>query len=527
MGLLSGDRGVKATLLARHPQFFGRFVDAEAFLLAIDATRTLSCVVRDGNIMMMGAPRSVKTVFEYIDYLRKTIACSARACATVVLCFDDPRHVPPAKSLTQSRRDDASKRRAASKARKGAPDGASVEGLEEGGDAQAATPPPVAPAAPIDFTADDLSAVADCHDLVDDRATRYRFFDELVKRALCEPHTFLPPNTMVVVEGVDTRGASRPMASERFPSVVCVANVAALGDSQVADVPMDTDVPTDADTEIAPRTNAQRVALDASTPPIPVDEFGQCPLTANVGEADFKVCRLADACAEAMGAESVVMIDTVDTDILPIALLNDCHSRRLGDRGDWSCASRGRVYVGIRERGKKAAQALWKQSGVETLVPDEVKASAGWLIVDIDDLTRSICADMHSGPSPMHDNDAFVRCALLCASWAMCGCDYVPENINAADAVHDEALGVLCGLDRTTSISAMRFFTDGSRAFPSEDLVDTLGRIASGASGALTRGKSKDTLARLPRDVALKALWSAAYWLDPCNWPAMLIDYGY
>lgn len=524
MGLLSGDRGIKATLLARHPSCFERFVDAEAFLVAINATRALSCVVRDGNIMMMGAPRSVKTIGDYTDYLRKTIACSARACATVVLCFDDPSHVPPAKSLTQNRRDDASKRRAASKQQKSVADGPSPEGLEGDCTAQCAATPAVAPSAPLEFTADGLGAVPDCHELVDDRATRYRFFDELVKRALRDPHTFLPPNSTVVVEGVDTRGASRPMASERFPSVVCVANVSSRADRGEGAHASDG---TYADPAHSAEPAQADVALDTATPPIPVDEFGQCPLTVNVGEADFKVCRLADACAEALGPDSVIVIDTVDTDILPIALLSDCRSRRLGERGDWSCASRGRVYVGIRERGKKAAQALWKQSGVESLVPNDVKAMAGWLIVDVDDLTRSLCADMHSGPSPMHDNDAFVRCALLCASWAMCGCDYVPDNINAADAVHDEALGVLCQLDRATSIAGMRFFTQGSSAFPSDDLVELLGQIASGASEALARGKSKDTLAHLPRSTALKALWSAAYWLDPCNWPAMLVDYGY
>jgi hypothetical protein len=105
MGLTGGPNGAKAV-------FLGKFADAFAHVKRLDDVRKLVGVSRahtlavlDGNVMMNAIPKEVDTFHGYVRVLAHQLNEAIQAAAHVVVVFDDPKAITPAKADEQQRRD--------------------------------------------------------------------------------------------------------------------------------------------------------------------------------------------------------------------------------------------------------------------------------------------------------------------------------------------------------------------------------------------------------------------------------------
>ena len=105
MGLMGGPNGAKAV-------FLDKFADAFAHVKRLDDVRKLvgvsrahTLAVMDGNVMMNAIPKEVDTFHGYVRVLAYQLNEAIQAAAHVVVVFDDPKAITPAKADEQQRRD--------------------------------------------------------------------------------------------------------------------------------------------------------------------------------------------------------------------------------------------------------------------------------------------------------------------------------------------------------------------------------------------------------------------------------------
>ncbi|MBG10245.1 MAG: hypothetical protein CMD92_03675 [Gammaproteobacteria bacterium] len=105
MGLIGGPTGAKAV-------FLDKFAGAFAYVKRLDDVRKLVGVSRahtlavlDGNVMMNAIPKEVDTFHGYVRVLAYQLNEAIQAAAHVVVVFDDPKAITPAKADEQQRRD--------------------------------------------------------------------------------------------------------------------------------------------------------------------------------------------------------------------------------------------------------------------------------------------------------------------------------------------------------------------------------------------------------------------------------------
>tara|TARA_B110001454_G_scaffold101855_1_gene96183 strand:+ start:17092 stop:18558 length:1467 start_codon:yes stop_codon:yes gene_type:complete len=227
MGLKGSDKGnqagVKQMLKCRYtftekdkkPQVF-RYKETLADARdATKCTREQCSTALDGNVMMMQVPQMVRPLEGYVSVVFNQLLSAMATAAVVVVCFDEPAILTVAKSKEQQRRDATRKK---SKKRKLPDDEIDIPLNSRDLDAFPKTD---------DYDEQELLAVVDCHEVMACRPARLRFLDEVVKRVLDRCKRKLAaweasgaPKGVVIFDGVDPQGASRPIGNPRRPGIV-------------------------------------------------------------------------------------------------------------------------------------------------------------------------------------------------------------------------------------------------------------------------------------------------------------------
>jgi hypothetical protein len=290
MGLQSGEFGPKAVLKAAFPQSIHTLASLEAITKTVGGNTAAVVVVADGNVMFSGAPQSVNTMNEYLDYLTVQIAAMFKAANHVVIVFDEPMVLTAAKKEEQALRD---KRHAPSEI----PTSSDLPGL------------PLTDG----FDSDGLPEGASVRAIYSSRGSRGRVTDIICSRLLkhfekrFEGCLKGAPSKSVTFDGVDERGGSR--SGKRTPAIHSTSNA-------VADVLFRDEAIGEGD---------QKLSIVADT--IRASRFDK-------NSPFYKVSR--------------AVLVTVDTDSIPIELLS--HARRTELE---HCGDDFRTFVGFKERSQQ------------------------------------------------------------------------------------------------------------------------------------------------------------------------------
>jgi len=373
MGLPGGKNSLKRYICEHHPSACVRSGSFEMAMRETTSNRDSTIVCKDGNIMMMAVPLSVRTVDEYVECIYNQLAVLMQHAGVVVVCFDEPDAVPIAKSATQARRD----ARATS---------ASDETVPIGDD----------------YDSETMNGVHDVHVLIKQRPTRYRAFDEVMLRVtqrIVQAESMESElNPMeefemrrIVFDGIDARGASRPPNESRNPGIFSNDG--------------------DLSREICRRR------------PYPI------------GEADMKLQHIASIVTSLYpSAPRFTVLDTVDTDNLPIALL------RYGEDADFE-----RQYICMRERGSYAKRK--RLGSNERDSSDVSNETAGVLLLHPSSIVRGLFENAEDALKTVaQDDETRFKIAVhsliffTACCWAITGCDFVQPEIGHTDVVTSVAL---------------------------------------------------------------------------------------
>lgn len=199
MGLhASGDNGVKALVKSKYASSGRTYQSIGDLRKAIGVDRSKVTAALDGNVNMMLIPTSAGSFESYIGILTSIIKQAMGSAHIVVVAFDDPKFLTLAKQEEQAKRDGARKK---------------VEPCFSSD----LNPYPMTDS----YTLAELTATTDCHQIVRCRAARGRFFDEVVRQVLLKlQHTISKwteggHKSVVIFDGIDPRGALRPLGAER------------------------------------------------------------------------------------------------------------------------------------------------------------------------------------------------------------------------------------------------------------------------------------------------------------------------
>lgn len=443
MGFASGDHGVKHFVCNTFPRATQRDYTMKAALTNMAAPYNATAIILDGNCKVMAVPSNVLTLKEYVSAMISVWRRSMRVARYVIMCFDDPTLVPPTKRTTQARRD----------ARTASIGPGGLEGY------------------PVDATFDvkTLEGLFDCRPLVENREMRYRFFDEILTRVLIQAR--LDADEMraagndvavLVVDGIDLRGASRRADMPRRPGVH--------------------------------GTDDQIVKVVSS-------------LCRTEGEADVHTFAIERSLREGVDCDqmhlSVIVHETVDTDIFAIALRH--HSNRVNREGvDESFVH---SYIVIPERGKYAIEQLALRMNSE-------KGTAGVLVVGVETLYDEVMKYVVGLSWRQQIGRPAARVALvqrLIAIWALGGCDFVDRIANA-----DLLTRVFsqCIQEMQTFEQWSDNFTPWLTAADARAALPEFRRLVHRATNS-SEGLQRATRTRLEGakdDAYLRAAWTAAYW---------------
>ena len=105
MGLGGGPNGAKAVFLDKFPNAFKHVKRLDDVRQLVGVSRAQTLVVLDGNVMMNAIPKEVDTFRGYVRILAYQLNEAIQAAAHVVVVFDDPKAITPAKADEQQRRD--------------------------------------------------------------------------------------------------------------------------------------------------------------------------------------------------------------------------------------------------------------------------------------------------------------------------------------------------------------------------------------------------------------------------------------
>lgn len=204
MGLASkANVGVKSQLRTRFPEAFracGSLVEARD---AASASReqTITCI--DGNVAMLSVPQAVRAYDSFVGVLMNSIRQAVATSYITVVVFDEPESLTQAKVQEQLRRDYA---RASS-------DVACSRDLR-------------VPSTDA-YSRKDIESADNVQTLVRNRPTRHRFMDEVamdvLKKVKAQIDRWSASGYVgghLVFDGIDPRGADRPLHEARHPQIV-------------------------------------------------------------------------------------------------------------------------------------------------------------------------------------------------------------------------------------------------------------------------------------------------------------------
>lgn len=456
MGLPGGKNSLKRYICEHHPSACVRSGSFEMAMRGTTSNRDSTIVCKDGNIMMMAVPSSVRTVDEYVECIYNQLAVLMQHAGVVVVCFDEPDAVPIAKSATQARRD----------ARSSSTTEAAEEGVPTGDD----------------YDSETMNGVHDVHVLIKQRPTRYRAFDEVMLRVT---HKIVEAESVefelnpieefemrrIVFDGIDSRGASRPPNESRKPGIFSNDG--------------------DLSREICRRR----------------------PYA--IGEADMKVQHIASIVTTLYPSDvRFTVLDTVDTDNLPIALL------RYGEDADFE-----RQYICMRERGNYAKR---KRLGSGARDSSDVSSeTAGVLLLHPSSIVRGLFEDAEDALKAVaRDDETRFKIAVhsliffTACCWAITGCDFVQPEIGHTDVVTSVALQFgRSNLEEVVS-SVVRctqeWNSEETLSSGHAQLVCMIRKVASCAGSRLSaRSKACSMLLNVEDWRLRRSIWTAFYWSDP------------
>ena len=200
MGLAGGDNGPKAVLKR---ECASAFCEVDTLLELRQNFRVERCqmlAILDGNVILRGLPSGVESFHEAIEFFAWKIIDALRAAEHCVVVFDDSAVITQAKAKEQAKRDAAAKRRVP----------ICSEDL---------TPYVIPTNDDYDMGAllqDKFSAP---HLMATARAARPRFIDAVVQGVLAMVERLVGEPFTLAFDGVDSRGAARPVGEARVGGV--------------------------------------------------------------------------------------------------------------------------------------------------------------------------------------------------------------------------------------------------------------------------------------------------------------------
>jgi hypothetical protein len=323
----------------------------------------------------------------------------------------------------------------------------------------------------------ELTATTDCHAIVRCRASRQRFFDETARQVLLNLKKSIAAwaqggsESVVLFDGLDPRGALREHGAPREPGVFGSDDaVAALFQREQA-----------------------------------------------IGEGDLKLAwveqRVRDLTAEGRLPTKLSLTITIDTDSIAIELM---------ERARRACAPEereGDVVMGalcMRERSYK--RDAWDDD-----------PNAVYFVLDYANLFELIQTQMWGRgrelPPPEKQRTAM---ALLCAGWALAGCDFVALSGLKADMV----LEAMPSLLRTAPhlVELMENTWSGGRD-AAKQVTPALKRLVHLCAGNYedqprSRKATVASMRNHDKSFLLRAAWVASYW-SMHEFTGSLQDFGF
>ena len=310
----------------------------------------------DANVALMAVPQSITSLGEYVSCLGSQLARFVDSFDSVVLCYDDLSHVPVAKLAEQRRRDRARAAAASKKRTRPLDDGVAVgcpgetESVLAFGEAGGCV-------VGDSYTLDDIVRAPDCHSFTADRTKRYRFADEVAQR-------LAKRFPSVVFDGIDVRGADRPVDADRVPDFYCGA------------VHMQSE-----DAFACPHAALVAALRQGRSEPI--------------GEADLKLWNVEQVVRDLLPGRSLVSLHaTIDTDSIPVQLL------------------------GLASKGAAAATPNAQHLSYVSFRTPQKDGSAVFELLDVLQLQSDLSALCGSDDHPR-------VASLFAATAALGGCDFV------------------------------------------------------------------------------------------------------
>jgi hypothetical protein len=363
MGLKSGDNGVKKHLVNNFPGAFKQFDGFGSVRRFFEADRAGVVTTLDGNVAFNEVPQSQTSFYDYCEAIKRVVKSAMGSAAIVVVVFDEPATMSNAKREEQQKRDHQKQKKALLFS-----DDFTLHPKTD------------------DYDRSAILATQNCRDIVHCRPARERFFDAVAKQVLED----LMPTvnewnqqgspTNLLFDGLDPRGAERPIGEARAPII------------------WGTD-----------------------------EELARFFAHAPIGEGDMKLSAIEDAVRanemlpvaqrHPLVQEAWVHLAvTIDTDSIAISLLDkarrDVESRESGQ------------FAGLlmmRDRGKRDAEGNYVTS---------------YLCCDTsvlyNDLQKQMWSQFSGDTSARLQRTAM---GLLVLGWISCGCDYSEVKGMRADLV--------------------------------------------------------------------------------------------
>jgi hypothetical protein len=367
MGLRSAKHGVKAELKLRYPQAFREFdslVDARDASMA-KREETFACI--DGNVLMMSVPQNARTLDAYVAIVTSILKRAIATCYVTVVVFDNPYCITEAKRQEQMKRD-ASK---ASTAVVCSSDIASVSPKDDSYEKQ--------------YIVDS----EDVHSLVNNRATRNRFFDEVAMQVLSNLTAQVKRwndsgfgGGHILFDGIDPRGGDRPLGEARAPEMV--------GSCERL------------------RDLFQR-SIDIGEGDLKLADLGRRVRSLSQGDdPSFKNTKLS-------------LCTTIDTDSFAIELLEEAKRCK-----DDESKKPFNTLLCMRERASN-------KRGMD----EDEQRKAYYLCCDVTLLHALLQRSMWGVSRSPSTSDRHAAMTLMCAGWALCGCDFVEVKGMRSDVVFD------------------------------------------------------------------------------------------
>ena len=467
MGLkVKGENGVKALLKSQYPGAFRRFPtvgDAAAAVAATAAAKaqtvlqpavdppaardTIVATV-DGNVLLMQIPGEVETFAEYVNVVVNILHSHLRSASVVVVVFDEPEILTKAKREEQNRRDESRTKPA----------------TYHSGD--------LAPV-PVDdnYSQADIERVRNCHEVMASRAARSRLYDAIGVEVLRRFANII--DGTLVFDGLDPRGATRPMGAVRAPTM----------------------------SSAGARTEGL------------VDALAHGP----IGEGDLKLAAIEEAVrgvaarpeAErpaALRSACVHFAVTIDTDSLAIGLLQRAR-RDVAVTGATAPAPMFKTAMLMRERAPKRDR--WGDEG-----------RASYLVCDYDALYVLVQKDMwEANARSVRAMDPVLKrraITLLVSGWILAGSDFAEIKSLHARMVTEAVPALLRHSERMVA-AATDVVSAGQAAGVRLLVPQLLERLVElcARTYADEKGARKATIANLAHydEVQLRrAAWCIAYW---------------